>query len=827
MNPQPFGYYTLINRINVGGMAEVFKACYYQEDGKPAFAAIKRILPHLAQDHSFVEMFLSEATTSSRLQHPGIAQIIEQGEEEGEYFISMEYISGRDLLYLRHHLRERGMLLSPALSAYVISCVADALDYAHALSDEQGRHLEIIHRDVSPQNILISYDGAVKLIDFGIAKAKDRGYEATKAGVLKGKFGYMAPEQIRGKPTDHRLDIFSLGVVLYELLTNQRLFLGENDLETLEMVREARVSAPSLVNKWVSPELDRITLQALHVDPDERYQRAGELARELRLFIQQNAPSTNQSTLRSWMYQEFSNYIAHEQAQESHILDQLKYDEVEESISEYTTETHTGDLNQLLAQPSKQTHDDTQPPGSIGNENSFSFKTEAYQAIAIAPYQNDEVPTRPVSAEVFKDLQSKGYQLPAKDYVYAVEADLNLDTNEVPKRTHALETYEVEELLDGSLEEISMSEDGQIHEEITPADQLLDSLTTQDVKEQVNPLKTAHGIPAILDHLEATAPITQEERDAIFAFGQQHLAQQAQNGNPPFSTTMPILSNLNSLQRPFSPQTQHESPFQQPSPHNVGVDLAATKPVSLPSEAHLVIPHSLAPAESMNVDVQHVEEDVLNRLRNEERERAAEITGPALEALGFGHDLQTSPQRSYLKLVVGIVALATVATVAVMFIPKLLFAPLSVTVRVSPRDQLTITQQPEEGEQTQKGPLKSPFQLSLTVPTIVRIEREGFEPYESRLDPSSRELSTGELNVELQRLYQKVDLNVSSIPPGAKIWVNDQLLSKKTPLRGYSVYPSHLGEVKVRVQARGEPQEQSKTVPKGQKSPPLGFIFEL
>ena len=156
MQPQPFGLYTLIHRINVGGMAEVFKACYY-DNGQPAFAAIKRILPHLAQDRSFIDMFITEAHTAGRLDHQNIAQIIEQGEEDGEYYISMEYVSGRDLLYLRHHLRERGMFFPPALAAFVMMNVASALDYAHRLCDHNGQHLEIIHRDVSPQNILISH----------------------------------------------------------------------------------------------------------------------------------------------------------------------------------------------------------------------------------------------------------------------------------------------------------------------------------------------------------------------------------------------------------------------------------------------------------------------------------------------------------------------------------------------------------------------------------------------------------------------------------------------------------------------------------------------
>ncbi|MEE2644102.1 MAG: serine/threonine-protein kinase [Myxococcota bacterium] len=324
MQPEPFGYYTLIERVNVGGMAEIFKACYYREDNEPAFAAIKRILPHLAREQQFVDMFLSEAQMGEHLRHPSIAQVIDQGQERGEYYIALEFVSGQNLLFLRHHLKRRNLFFPPALAVWVIAKVAEALDFAHARCDSSGRPLELIHRDISPQNILISYTGDVKLIDFGIAKAHGRQYQGTEAGVLKGKFSYMAPEQAMAGQVDHRVDLFALGIVFYELLTNERLFHGDSDLATLELVRRTEVTAPSQRAAHISPHIDQIVLRALAREPGSRYQSGAEFAQALYQFLELEAPGFKAEQLQRWMEAEFYEALSRERADDAHYIDQLR-----------------------------------------------------------------------------------------------------------------------------------------------------------------------------------------------------------------------------------------------------------------------------------------------------------------------------------------------------------------------------------------------------------------------------------------------------------------------------------------------------------------------
>ena len=312
-HPIPFGKYYLLERINVGGMAEVFRAKAYGVEGFERLIAVKRILPSIAEDKEFIRMFIDEAKIAVQLNHANIAQIFDLGMVDGSYYIALEHIHGRDLRAIFDRCRGRGDPMPISQACFVVMKICEGLDYAHNKRDSAGDELNLIHRDVSPQNMLVSFEGEVKLIDFGIAKAAGTGSK-TQAGILKGKFGYMSPEQVRGLPIDRRSDIFSCGIVLYELLTGERVFVGESDFSTLEKVRNVEILPPSTYNRKIPDELERIVLKALAKDPDDRYQHAIDLHDELQAFVYTAGEFYSRKDLAGWMKQVFSTEIELESA---------------------------------------------------------------------------------------------------------------------------------------------------------------------------------------------------------------------------------------------------------------------------------------------------------------------------------------------------------------------------------------------------------------------------------------------------------------------------------------------------------------------------------
>jgi hypothetical protein len=311
--PIPFGKYYLLERINVGGMAEVFKAKTFGVEGFERLLAVKRILPNIAEDEEFIAMFIDEAKIAVQLQHANIAQIFDLGKVDDSYFIALEHVHGKDLRSIFDRLRGKGEVMPIQQACHVIMQVCEGLDYAHNKRDAQGRELHLVHRDISPQNVLIGYEGEVKLIDFGIAKAAGKASK-TQAGILKGKFGYMSPEQVRGLPIDRRSDIFSVGIVLYELLTNERLFVGESDFSTLEKVRNVEIMPPSSYNKKIPSELERIVLKVLAKDPEDRYQNAIDLHDDLQSFLHKIGEFYSRKDLAAWMKKMFAVEIEEDSA---------------------------------------------------------------------------------------------------------------------------------------------------------------------------------------------------------------------------------------------------------------------------------------------------------------------------------------------------------------------------------------------------------------------------------------------------------------------------------------------------------------------------------
>jgi len=296
-----FGQYVLQEKIATGGMAEVWKARMRGVEGFQKTVAIKKILPHLSDNQDFIEMFIDEAKLAAQLNHNNIIHIYDLGKIQGSYYIAMEYIDGYDLKTILKLATDRDQPINVELALFVASKIAAALDYAHRKRDFDERDLGLVHRDVSPQNVLISQEGDIKLCDFGIAKAASKASH-TQAGALKGKLQYMSPEQAWGRTIDKRSDIFALATVLFDLLTGRKLFTGDNELSILEQVREARITPPSQYNDEVTPQIDAIVVKALQKDPANRYQTAGEMERDINQVLYSFKPTPTAADLAIYMH---------------------------------------------------------------------------------------------------------------------------------------------------------------------------------------------------------------------------------------------------------------------------------------------------------------------------------------------------------------------------------------------------------------------------------------------------------------------------------------------------------------------------------------------
>jgi serine/threonine protein kinase/Tfp pilus assembly protein PilF len=273
--PISFGKYLLLESIAVGGMAQLYRAKIKGAEGFEKLIAIKRILPHLSGENDLVNAFIDEAKLAALLNHQNIVQIYDFGLKENSYFIAMEYLIGKDLRYIFSKAKEKNTPLGLEHALYITSRTCAGLDYAHKLTDFQGKPLNLIHRDISPPNILITYEGEVKIVDFGIAKAalKDT---VTQNGLIKGKVAYMSPEQASGAKIDHRSDIFSAGILLYEMATGKRMFAGET-LQVLERVRGGEFEPPEAAKSGLPPKVYEILRKALAKEIDRRYQSCGEM----------------------------------------------------------------------------------------------------------------------------------------------------------------------------------------------------------------------------------------------------------------------------------------------------------------------------------------------------------------------------------------------------------------------------------------------------------------------------------------------------------------------------------------------------------------------
>ncbi len=305
-----FDNYEVLGLINRGGMAEIYKARKRGVKGFEKIVAIKKIISGYVEDNNYIEMFVDEAKIAAELTHPNIVQIHDFGKKDDYYFIAMEYVQGKDLRVILKRLKDLDISMPEYIGVYIVQKLLEALSYAHTAKNSSGESLDIVHRDISPPNVIISYHGAIKLTDFGISKASNKLHQ-TISGALKGKLLYMSPEQARGeKDIDKRADIYSVGIMLYELITGKKAFLDNSEMAILSKVQKGNFASPSSVFPEIDPDLEKIIIKSLDKDKNKRYQSGGEMLRDLNSYIMERFSLVPDSQhMAAFIYQLFSEEI--------------------------------------------------------------------------------------------------------------------------------------------------------------------------------------------------------------------------------------------------------------------------------------------------------------------------------------------------------------------------------------------------------------------------------------------------------------------------------------------------------------------------------------
>ncbi len=309
--PIPFGKYYLLNRLSVGKKTEVFKAKAFGGEGFERMIAVKRMMPDRVESDESTATFIEEAKIGVQLQHPNIVQTFDLGMVGKSYFMVLEYIHGRDLQSITDRLRAKNATMPIPVIVYIAIKVCEGLDYAHNKKDWTGRFLNLVHRKINPKTILVSFDGEVKIVNLGMVKTDGKS-ALTQAGAIKGKMGYMSPEQACAFPTDRRSDIFAVGICLWEMLTGKRLFDGETDLSTLEKIRSAEIARPSEHTPGIPEPLETIVMKALSKEAEDRYQNAADLQDDLHRWMYESGNFFARKAVEAFMVELFQDEIVSE-----------------------------------------------------------------------------------------------------------------------------------------------------------------------------------------------------------------------------------------------------------------------------------------------------------------------------------------------------------------------------------------------------------------------------------------------------------------------------------------------------------------------------------
>ena len=334
---QSFGHFTLLRRLGTGGMGEVFLAKTQVNTGLERLVALKRLHPQVAVKSRAITMFIDEANTMAKLSHPNIAQIYECGQIDNQHYLTMEFIQGRDLMSILEDQEDRGLSIPIDIACYLTMQLCTGLDHTHRRRSHDGRSLELVHRDITPHNLLLSYEGQLKIIDFGIAKSADR-LSRTQTGRFKGKLSYLSPEQLRGLPLDARSDVFACGIILFELLTGERLFSGRSTADVLQKIDKTEIPGLRQLRSGIPEQLELIVRKALARDVNHRFQSAADLFDALHRYALDQRQLITSRQVATWIDQRYAR--AH--ALESHHIAQLwqRAKEYERAVTQVTTVRH-------------------------------------------------------------------------------------------------------------------------------------------------------------------------------------------------------------------------------------------------------------------------------------------------------------------------------------------------------------------------------------------------------------------------------------------------------------------------------------------------------
>ncbi|MGE0633812.1 MAG: serine/threonine protein kinase, partial [Pseudobdellovibrionaceae bacterium] len=402
-NFEKFGKYVLLEKVATGGMAEVYLGKSTGASGVSKFFAIKRILPQFSDNPEFVDMFKEEAKIAVNLSHSNVVSIFDFGIERGQFFLVMEYVEGQNLRQVLNFIKKQNVVLNTEQIVYVIKEVAAGLDHAHRCLDAQtGRPLNITHRDISPQNVMVSFEGDIKIVDFGIAKAESQ-LENTRAGTIKGKFGYMSPEQAEGSANvDLRTDIFSLGILLWEMLANDRLFVSNNEVNTLRKIRDCQIPSLRKINPNIPADLEKICVKALAKDPMLRYQTAAALNRDLSRFLSTQYPDFATQDFSIFMKTLFAAKISDNRRRFIDYSQSLQGSSSNEEHTQTATITHSGQIiNTGTAPPPL--------PDPKSNPNLLDIDTSTKLSVDLENIKATSVPQKPARAETV----TKSYTQPS------------------------------------------------------------------------------------------------------------------------------------------------------------------------------------------------------------------------------------------------------------------------------------------------------------------------------------------------------------------------------------------------------------------------------